>query len=424
MKLRYKIGLGVIILLIVLPLIYLAYDRSLMPPGPSWTPPPYASETTWDDYARRFVASNNKPNALEHYLNAFSLYTTKTFLIASYETDSILRDGWTQSYPKADEALRLNQGVVQELMLGARMNRCLFPPRLIGNYPHNVNFIRHQTLAKLFVVYGKKYESINQPSVALEYYLAGIQFGKDMGLGDLRLIGQLIGIAMIRINTRPILNLIPQDKLAESDYHKIITELGRIDREQATFADILESDYQWRYIVSNPKKYGINLEASNQQKWSISRHIIVGGILIYTYHYFIHGHVLHEIYDRMMVAKTKSYPEFMKIDWHKKMRYPDDFPITYTRLMHEVSFLRLAQLESAIQLYYLEKKQWPKGLDDLKPYLSPIPVDPFNDKPFLWSQDSAGRPFAYSVGPDFNDESAKIIYDPTNGATSAGDIIP
>jgi hypothetical protein len=423
MKRKILIGLGVIILLlIVFLLIYLAYDRSLMPPAPSWSPPPYASETTWEDYARHFVEKNKEPNALEHYLNAFSLFTTNTFLIASYETDSILRYGWTQPYPKAEEALRLNQAAIQEMVLGAKMNQCSFPPRLIGNYPHNYNFLRLQTFAKLLAVNGKKYESLNQPTAALDYYLTGIQFGKDMGLDKETLIGQLISIAMIRINTHPILNLIPQDKLTESDYRKIITELNRIDREQATFADILESDYQWRYILSNPKKYGLNLDSPNQPKRSISR--IIGDSWIGIYLYFTRGHVFREKYDRVTTAKTTTYPEFMKIDWQKKMSYRDELPIGYTRVMHEVSFLRLAQVESAIQLYHLEKKQWPKGMDELKSYLSPIPVDPFNDKPFLWTTDSGGKPFAYSVGPDFKDDSAKIVYDPSNGVVSVGDVIP
>jgi hypothetical protein len=60
----------------------------------------------------------------------------------------------------------------------------------------------------------------------------------------------------------------------------------------------------------------------------------------------------------------------------------------------------------------------------LKPYLASIPVDPFTDKPFLWTQDSEGKPFAYSTGPDFKDDSAKLVYDPSNGTSSRGDIVP
>ena len=92
--------------------------------------------------------------------------------------------------------------------------------------------------------------------------------------------------------------------------------------------------------------------------------------------------------------------------------------------MIEICFLRLAQLQAAIQLYYLEKKQWPKGLDDLKPYFKSMPLDPFNDKLFLWSTDSTGKPFAYSVGPDFKNDLAKIVYEPSNGVASVGDVIP
>ena len=248
----------------------------------------------------------------------------------------------------------------------------------------------------------------------------GVTFGKDMGFDKQTLVGQLISFGMIRINTRPILNLIPQDKLVESDYRKIITELGQIDREQTTFADILESDYQWRYIISNPKKYGINLNSPNQQKRSIGR--IIGDTWIDTHLYFTRGHWLRAKYDQVTAAKTKSYQDFMLSEMTKKNQ--DNFSAMYTRLIVEVSFLRLVQIQAAIQLYNLEKKRFPKSLDELKPYFQSIPLDPFSDKPFLWATDSIGRPFAYSVGPDFKDDSAKIIYDPTNGTTSAGDIQP
>jgi len=45
--------------------------------------------------------------------------------------------------------------------------------------------------------------------------------------------------------------------------------------------------------------------------------------------------------------------------------------------------------------------------------------DPFSGKPFLFSNE--GVP--YSIGPDFQDNRGLIIYDPTNGMVSKGDIL-
>jgi hypothetical protein len=146
--------------------------------------------------------------------------------------------------------------------------------------------------------------------------------------------------------------------------------------------------------------------------------------------FFNRGRILRNEYDfyteMLSAATTKPYLDFIQVTktWANRKFGAEGYIGFYTRQMIEISNLRMAQIRAAIQLYHLEKKQWPKGLDDLKPYLSPIPVDPFTNKAFLWSHDSTEKPFAYSVGPDFKDDKAKLKYDPTNGTTSAGDIVP
>ena len=137
--------------------------------------------------------------------------------------------------------------------------------------------------------------------------------------------------------------------------------------------------------------------------------------------------------DMLGEATTKSYRDFMQIDWQS--RFPKDlvnsgyivrtFKGTYVRNMFVCYQLHMAQVQAAIHWYHLKEKKWPKGLKDLEPgYISKVPLDPFVDKPFRWSQDSTGVPFVYSVGPDFKDDSVKVLYDPTNGTVSGGDIRP
>ena len=79
------------------------------------------------------------------------------------------------------------------------------------------------------------------------------------------------------------------------------------------------------------------------------------------------------------------------------------------------------EIQSAINLYHLQKKKYPDSLDDLKEYLDQIPPDPFTDKPYLLGHEKE-KVFVYSVGPDGKDDKGLITYDPTNGTISAGDI--
>ncbi|MFB3895228.1 MAG: hypothetical protein ACE14V_02885 [bacterium] len=432
MKRKFLIGLGIIVvLLIVLPLIYIAYDRSLMPPAPEplASAPPATPGESWEQYATRYIETHKKPNALEHYLKAFSLYTSEPVLLATHDIDSILKFGWTQPYPKAEEALRLNQAAIQEFLLGAQINHCEFPPDPLGfRIPVNNNYRMIMTMVKTILLSGKEKEKMNKPSEALDIYLAGVQLEKDFGQKDQDLISYLIAMASINRSSQQIRQLIQKGELTQADYRKIIAELNRINQEQTKFGDFLyEYDYRNRYtLVIRPFKENLALMRSENRSQSQLTKMKddIAAIVMETYLYLNRGRLLKQKYDRAIAAQTKPYQEFMNIDWDKRMSYRDNIPVGYTRFMHEVSFLRLAQIEATIQLYYLEHKQWPKELNDLKPYISSIPLDPFNDKPFLWSIDSTGKTFIYSVGPDFKDNLAKVIYDPSNGVDSVGDVIP
>ncbi|HQH12915.1 MAG TPA: hypothetical protein PLS31_10855, partial [Candidatus Sumerlaeota bacterium] len=59
-------------------------------------------------------------------------------------------------------------------------------------------------------------------------------------------------------------------------------------------------------------------------------------------------------------------------------------------------------------------------------YLSSIPVDVYSkngETVKYYVNQSDGTYILYSVGPDQTDNMGEIYYDPTNGASSVGDII-
>lgn len=78
-------------------------------------------------------------------------------------------------------------------------------------------------LGYLITAIGKKYEQQNQSKDAMQSYLNGIQFGKDMGQKNQSLISRRNGAGTIVNNTQPFIQLIQSKKLSGVDYRQIIT---------------------------------------------------------------------------------------------------------------------------------------------------------------------------------------------------------
>lgn len=89
----------------------------------------------------------------------------------------------------------------------------------------------------------------------------------------------------------------------------------------------------------------------------------------------------------------------------------------------------MRSLATAIEAYNVKTKTYPPAL---QPYLvSPvafitsIPADPFSpggDPYHYWLDPATGRWIVWSVGPDQTDNRTAVVYDPSNGTVSAGDI--
>jgi hypothetical protein len=268
------------------------------------------------------------------------------------------------------------------------------------------------------VVAGRQMEYQKKYNEALQYYFDGMQFGKDIAPKDQRLVTLIISYAIINMQLDTIRELINQDKLTEKDLKQIISECVRIEKEQTTLSDAFE--FECRESRTGLSNIGIKEQIKSNDLFGF-------------YFVFYKGHILRNIVKLNDELKndlaTKTYQEFMQIDWEKKTSKDTltkfltaPWQKAYTTTIKEICLLHLAQVDSAIRLYHLQKKQWPKSLDELKPnYLTEVPLDPFINQPFKLAEDSTGM-FAYSVGPDFKDDKAKIIYGTDTADYQRGDI--
>jgi len=85
--------------------------------------------------------------------------------------------------------------------------------------------------------------------------------------------------------------------------------------------------------------------------------------------------------------------------------------------------LQILKTATAAKYRFVKSRKFPKENSDFAPFLSGgPPKDPFSEEPIRCIP-SEKYFTCYSVGPDQDDDLARIEYDPTNGTISSGDII-
>lgn len=93
-----------------------------------------------------------------------------------------------------------------------------------------------------------------------------------------------------------------------------------------------------------------------------------------------------------------------------------------TRAHTSETKLILLETAATAKLYQLKEGKTPQTLQELVPtYLPEVPMDTFAKNPIIY-QPSSNHP-VYSYGPDTTDDGGQIMYDPTNGTISKGDLV-
>jgi len=89
----------------------------------------------------------------------------------------------------------------------------------------------------------------------------------------------------------------------------------------------------------------------------------------------------------------------------------------------------LRSMATALESYFVDYNRYPSNPQNLTTpvaYLTQLFGDPFakgNESLQVGVTENSDNWKAYSVGPDQEDNKGEIVYDPTNGTISKGDII-
>ena len=254
-------------------------------------------------------------------------------------------------YDKLEDLVSVNAEPLRLLRLGLTRSCRVPTDSALTNTPGLMNDLAGmKRLAQLLAAEGRLRELDNQPEKAAQSYMDAIRLGNEMSRGGL-LITRLVGIACEAIGYQALGKVAPN--LSREEDHVIQAQLEQVDANRVTWAEVKESEQNCA-----------------------------------RYHFRNHLNPI-----TLMAGWWQSRQAIEKAEVRHK-----------TAIAHE----RLLVTDLALRCYQRDKAQSPACLDELVTnYLSKLPQDPFNGKPFIYRPQIGTSWLIYSVGPDGVDDGGK-----------------
>jgi len=280
----------------------------------------------------------------------------------------------------------------------------------------------------VLIVEGKLNEYKKKYPQAVENYLAAIKFGQAFGGENAVLRSKLISISVESLGYKALKDFLKNNpNKGEKFYSNLLSQLDKIRKNEKSMKSVIALEFQSEHNgVEKEPRTGMFAIIAPSNSWY--------AIKIGMYFLFRKGTVLKNMDDfhkEFLYTLNKPYAEYKDINWDKRIQKLDiinrifapNYTFEYFRSLVILNQSWLTELGTAIQLYQSQKGHYPDSLDDLSlSILKDIPKDPFTDKLFVYHKTDKGFEL-YSPGPDMMDDNGTLIYDPTNGTISAGDIV-
>jgi beta-lactamase regulating signal transducer with metallopeptidase domain len=372
-----------------------------------------------------------RDNAMLHYILADGFMPDPPGERQKAIIREVLADGWSE---KADQLLPYI-AAFQPMFGEIRKGVALDYARNIGGEQGPASpvpsFLAAQVSAKMLCVEGRHFESQGKYEEALDNYLAVLTMGRDYASPNSVMIGHLISLAIQNTAFQQITQLASSGNLREETLGRALTSLRHIESTVNPIANALreeEKDLQWSIndMRRNPEKYRQEaedeakgwiddvdqIEADNRDAWKF----LIGYAETPEWEWRAKD------FNRELEERREKYHPLVAIAMPNFVEAKTRFLVTRSRNLE-------TQLATALAAYRVGHGEYPRSLDDLTPrYFERLPIDPFSGGKFRY--ETTGEEFRlWSVGPDGTDDHAEgppdaaLVYDPTNGTTSAGDIL-
>ncbi|MCX7013064.1 MAG: type II secretion system protein GspG [Candidatus Sumerlaeota bacterium] len=386
------------------------------------------------------TARDGRDNALIHYVEASVV--APDFVNFSANRDLItetLRQGWSEKSATLLPIAAAWQPAFQKIRDGAAVGYARGIGWSQGPATPVPNFLAAQTAAKMLCFEGRYLESQGKPAEALNNCLTALTMGRDYGSPDNTLISGLISVAVESIAVQQVRRLVAGGQLDRAGLQVALDQLAIVARTQPSILDAVNGEkscVQW--AIDNFRKgpaqamaaFGTNMDNTEEKK-EIEQAAANVDRLDADHKKMYQAatdYLAKPYWERDEAAYVQQLKAILDPSPVKKMLNLPNYQEADTRYRVAQSKIDEALLAAALELFKLDNGQYPDSLQGLMPkYIKDPLVDPFCGQPYRYilSRDAQGRPSSYtlySLGPDSADNQNQVLYDPTNGTTSAGDL--
>lgn len=341
---------------------------------------------------------------------------------------TVMRESWQGDVGNLEALLERNQQAFSLIHEGAKKpfaKEVIIEKELtIGHgFP---NFISMQVLTQLMICQGKKLEAEGTPEQAIRNYIDTVKFGQSAGSG--LIIGKILDVMAESMAYKALQKALINSQLDRSYLEELLERLKELEKSSPPLAIALRHE-QLAHIHA--------IERTDSTKEYSKTYPKPKGVPAFLFSLFMKDKIV-----KMMIENNrkfwtgaieyskKPYPEAITFDIRPRIEIMDpfteisipQFAPTLTQDTKRKAYASGAMIMAALELLKSRNNTYPDKIDALGDILKPIPLDPFTEKNFRYEK--VGDAYRlYSVGPDMRDDFGALVYDPTNGTQSTGDII-
>jgi len=384
-------------------------------------------------YENRQIARASDDNGIKEFmwaLKSFRYDLRSPKGSAAFEVaTTVIREGWRGELNDLKKLLETNQTPFALIHEGAKKpdaKSVIVEEDL--DYKSGVpNFLAMQLLAKLMICRGKKLEAGGMPEKAIRNYIDTAKFGQSVG--NFTLIAKRIDIALESMAYRALQNALINTQLDSAYLEELLEELGKLTQNSPPIATAFWHEHL--LFTHTIEQTGAAMDfIKNSKTYRPSKRIPAFLFLVLAKNKIITNS--RNFWTELIDNSKKSYPQAIMFDIMSRIQKMDPLNEMICSYGHSMEALerdtlkkahaQAAKIMAALELFNRRNKTYPDRIDELAGILKPIPLDPFTERNFRYEK--VGDTYKlYSAGPDMLNDMATLVYDPTNGTHSPGDII-
>lgn len=379
---------------------------------------------------------DGRDNALIHYVTASGMMPAPENAQAEL-LKKVLAEGWSKAAEALLPYLQASRPALEEIRKGAALDYACNVDWGDGLSTPTPDFLAARNSAAAFCAEGRYLESQAKYEQALGDYLTVLTMSRDYGAGKSTLIGGIVGLSLEKIALSQLIPLAASGHLSRSQLEQVQGRLRTIETTQGSIDEWFAGE---RYVGlkvlelmrTDPvqaagKVYGMTAVMKREKLTPKAMAALAGRLETEYKRYWEFCNRVWAIpywqrdYDALNKEGEKMISSFHPLLLPLLMSVKE---FTERDLVLKAK-LREARLVTALALYKLAAGRYPATLAELVPgYLETQPVDPFGGGAFQYQLAPGGGTYSlYSVGPDQRNENGSVVYDPTNGTHSGGDIV-